>query len=69
VSVDSCKTCAAPDEERGRIEALGLRALSGDISWRAAQRELGWPNHGPLKNHMTEHYGHVAEYVNAHRIQ
>src|SRR5262245_28916166 len=51
-----CKTCNASDDERERIEAVGLRALNGEMSWRAAQRELGWPNAGPLKNHMTEHY-------------
>lgn len=50
----TCKTCNAPDQEH--IEAIGLKAMEGRISWNQAMKSLGWTNVAPLKNHMTYHF-------------
>ena len=51
-----CRICEESDERRAEIEALGLRAAAGELSWRAATREAGLPYHQPLINHMDKHY-------------
>lgn len=50
----TCKTCLADNQEEQ--EALGLLAMSGEISWREAVRRLGLGHHAPLQNHMRQHY-------------
>lgn len=51
---NACKVCEA--DNRDAIEAVGLQALKGDISWRAAGREVDWTNYASIKNHMETHY-------------
>lgn len=48
-----CITCTA--ENQAELEAIGIQAMSGDISWREAARRAGMA-HIPLKNHMEKHY-------------
>jgi hypothetical protein len=55
----TCKTCLADNQDA--IEAVGLQAMEGVISWRAAARELGWPDSSPLRNHMKQHYVAAVE--------
>lgn len=50
----TCKVCCADNTED--IELAGLRALSGELSWRAAAREVGWTNFASIKRHMEVHY-------------
>jgi hypothetical protein len=50
----TCKTCEAPN--RDEIEALGLKAVSGEISWREAARDSGLARYQSLQNHMDKHY-------------
>lgn len=48
-----CITCLS--EKQDELEAIGLQALSGDISWREAGRQADMA-HMTLKNHMEKHY-------------
>ena len=49
-----CKTCTA--ENQDELEAVGLRAMAGEISWREAGRLIGWTRHQALQTHMNNHY-------------
>lgn len=49
-----CKTCTADNTDE--LEAVGLRAMAGEISWREAAREVGWTRHQALQTHMNNHY-------------
>jgi hypothetical protein len=55
----TCKVCVSIDQDA--IEASGLRALAGEISWRACAREIGWTNYHSVKNHMENHYVRAQE--------
>lgn len=50
----TCKVCSALNIDD--IEAAGLRALSGELSWRAVGREVDMTNYASIKNHMENHY-------------
>lgn len=54
MSVVKCKICLADNQEEQ--EAMGLLAISGEISWREAVRRLGLSHHASLQNHMKNHY-------------
>lgn len=55
MSVDTrCAPCNA--DNRDEQEALGVRAMNGELSWRAAATELGLTHGAGLKNHMEKHY-------------
>lgn len=52
----TCKVCLSTDSDE--VEAIGITALAGDISWRAAERacaEYGISRQS-LQNHMEQHY-------------
>lgn len=49
-----CKTCSADNQDE--LEAVGLRAVAGEISWREAARLVGWSRHQALQSHMEKHY-------------
>lgn len=49
-----CKTCSATNQDE--LEAVGLRALSGEISWAEAARLAGFTRQQALQNHMEKHY-------------
>ncbi len=50
-----CQVCLAPNQSA--IEAVGERALRGDLSWRAAAREAGMEDrYASLKTHMESHF-------------
>lgn len=53
MAVERCITCAADNQLE--LEAQGLEAMAGNISWREAGRRAGIA-HVPLKNHMEKHY-------------
>lgn len=55
----TCRVCTADNQDE--VEAVGLKALAGELSWRAAGREVGWSNYASIKTHMERHY--VAEQV------
>lgn len=48
-----CKACDADNREE--LEALGLQCISGEMSWREAERQGGYPRQS-LLNHMEKHY-------------
>lgn len=50
----TCKTCLADNQDE--LEALGLRAMAGEISWRSAAKLAGYGHYMPLRNHMEQHY-------------
>lgn len=52
--MNNCKVCNA--DNRDEIEELGLKALSGEFSWRAVGRALDWQNSASIKHHMESHY-------------
>lgn len=43
------------------MEAEGLRARAGEISWREAAELAGLRYHQPLKTHMDKHYVDVVQ--------
>jgi len=49
-----CRVCTADDMER--IEEIGRRCLSGELSWRMGAKEAGLKYFQPLKNHMEKHF-------------
>lgn len=49
-----CVVCQSP--ERESIEALGLQAAKGELSWSEAARQAGLSTHKRLQNHMGRHY-------------
>lgn len=57
----TCKVCLHDDTEA--IEKIGQQALSGDLSWRAAEHEttIYGISRQSLKNHMETHYTKVVE--------
>jgi len=51
---DTCGICNS--DRRDELEAAGLLAWSGKISWREAVRRTGLNHHNSLKNHLLKHY-------------
>lgn len=54
MSRTACRVCES--DQRDEIEAQGLLAVAGEISWRAAGRAVDWTNYASIKNHMESHY-------------
>lgn len=54
MAATTCKTCLA--ENQDEMEAVALRAMTGEISWREVARQLGLTHHSTIKNHMEQHY-------------
>lgn len=49
-----CKTCNHQD--RAAVEAVGLLAVNGEISWREAARRVEYSDPPALKRHMENHF-------------
>lgn len=49
-----CQVCNSTDQ--ASIEECGVRALSGELSWRAAAEKAGLKYSQPLRVHMENHY-------------
>lgn len=62
--MSACLVCTA--DNQNELEAVGVLAQTGEISWREAARRALLKHHAGLKNHMETHYvDHVEEEVQA----
>lgn len=52
--MSACSICSS--ERCDELEALGLAAMKGESSWRAAAQAAGLTHHKGLQNHMEKHY-------------